>query len=524
MATVVVVLGVVLTLAVSWTAWLLNHNNSDRLLQVETRQAGDVLSSTILEIRNPLITSLQIAEATGGEVSQFDKFMTGFVGPDKLFASAALWRLDGGVARQVTSLGDSPLLDPDSAQASSFVTGAFHRNTFLVRQVRMGDTERIGYVIADPRDPVFAIYVERAIPANRVVPVEKSSAFTNLNYATYIGAPTPSNLATTDVPVSDLPFTGSVAVDAVPFGNTTLTLVAVPRVTLGGSLGQALPWVFLVGGALLTLAAAGVAAQLTRRRRTAEADAATITSLFGRLDGLYAEQRSIAETLQRALLPQSNPDIPELEIATRYEAGADGVDVGGDWYSLIPLDDRHFAFAIGDVSGRGVSAATIMARMRFTIRAYLVEGHPPDVVLQMCSQQLSISRDGHLSTALVGIGDLETHELTVANAGHLNPLVVRGTDAEYLETAVGLPLGVTAASYKSSSTVIPPGSTVVAFTDGLVERRGEVIDDGLARLAEAAGGAHGSLDELLATVVSQLAQPDASDDVAALAFRWRVAE
>ena len=175
--------------------------------------------------------------------------------------------------------------------------------------------------------------------------------------------------------------------------------------------------------------------------------------------GLYGEQRSISETLQRALLPQRNPAVPNLEVASRYLAGTDGLEIGGDWFSLIDIDDRHFAFAVGDVSGKGVDAASIMARLRFTIRAYLTEGHTPDVVLGMCSQQLNVTRDGHLSTVLIGVGDADSGVISLSNAGHLNPLRVSDTTAEFISTDVGLPLGVAPSTYSTTTVRLTSGST-----------------------------------------------------------------
>jgi hypothetical protein len=119
-----------------------------------------------------------------------------------------------------------------------------------------------------------------------------------------------SGLATTDVPVAELPITGDTSRAKIPFGDTTLTLVAAPSGQLGGTLGEQLPWVFLVGGVLLTAAAAFVTWQLVARRREAEHDAETITGLYDRLDGLFAEQRTIAATLQLALLPSSTRRSP----------------------------------------------------------------------------------------------------------------------------------------------------------------------------------------------------------------------
>jgi hypothetical protein len=263
------------------------------------------------------------------------------------------------------SVGDKPDLVPASSRARHFVASAFANPTFVVTNISASGGQRIGYAIADQQDPVYAVYAERAIPADRQVPAESNPAFANLDYATYLGPTTRlSALATTDVAPSSLPLTGHTDQELIPFGNTVLTLAASARGQLGGALGGELPWIFLAGGVVLTIAAAVAAGELARHRRDAERAAETIAGLYRRLDGLYGRQRTIAETLQRALLPQSNPDIPDLEVASRYIAGVDGVDIGGDWYSCNALDDRHFAFVVGDVSGRGLSAATVMAQLR----------------------------------------------------------------------------------------------------------------------------------------------------------------
>jgi len=175
---------------------------------------------------------------------------------------------------------------------------------------------------------------------------------------------------------------------------------------------------------------------------------------------------------------------------------------------------------VGDVSGRGISAATVMARLRFTVRAYLVEGHPPDVVLAMCSRQLNVGSDGHFATVLVGVADLESREITIANAGHMSPLVVSGTTSEYVTTSVGLPLGVAPGTYEATTLRLPVGSAFVVFTDGLVERRTESIEVGLERLARAVTVPSATLDDMLTAVVSQLAHDGVEDDIAVLAFKW----
>ena len=519
-AAIVVVVGVVVTASVAWTAVVLERNNEHRLLQVQTHQAAAVLASTILSIEAPLKTSLQVASATGGDTGQVSRELAASTGPGHLFTSASLWHRDGATLGPVVSVGTSPSLDPSSAAAQALVRSAFDRGSFVVTGIPAQQPQWVGYAVADPTSG-YAVYAERAIPADRRVPVESASAFADLEFATYLGRTTdPSDLATTDVSPGQLPLTGDTARDTIPFGDTAITLVTSPMGPLGGTLGSELPWVLVVGGLLLTAATAAVAALLVRRRREAERDARTIAGLYDRLDTLFGEQRSIAETLQRALLPQYTPEVPGLEVAARYVAGAAGVDIGGDWYSLIPVDDHTFAFVVGDVMGRGVGAATIMARLRFTLRAYLLEGHPPEVALTMCSRHLDIVADEYFSTVLAGVGDTRTRQITLANAGHLNPLQVTGSGCAYIATALGPPLGIRQTTYAPATVTMPPGSTLLAFTDGLVERRGENIEDGMARLAAAADRPAPSLDGLLSGLLAELAQDGAEDDIAVLAFRW----
>jgi serine phosphatase RsbU (regulator of sigma subunit) len=448
--------------------------------------------------------------------------MSPYTGSKGLFVSAALWKVNESSLQPITSTGSPTLLRPQSAKADALAVLALHSHTFVVTDVRVGADHRVGYAIADPADPTYVVYAERAIPANRRVPVEAGSAFSDLDFATYLGGTERNSaLETTDLAPSQLPLSGVVDRVSVPFGDSTITLVATPRGQLGGAAGADLPWVFLLGGVLLTLAVAVAVEQLIGRRRHAEQLATTIGVLYDRLDGLYGEQRTIAETLQRALLPQQLPTVANLEVAARYISGSDGVEIGGDWYSLVAIDDRRFAFVVGDVSGKGISAAATMARLRFTIRAYLFEGHAPEVALEMTSRQIDFRADEHFATVLVGIGDNESGQLVVANAGHLDPLIVSEHQPEYLATMRGVPLGLGPNRYESVTVHLEPGSTFLAFTDGLIERRGEIVDTGLERLLSAGAVVEPTLEDWLNTVLSRLSTDENKDDIAVLAFQWK---
>ncbi len=519
---VVVVLGLVITLTCSWIALVLNRNNDHRLLQLQTVQAAAVLSATIASVESPLVTSAQLASHTSGDPAIFETYLTPYVGPGKVFAHASLWRTSGpsAPAAEVASVG-TPLISP--AARAQMLTLAQSGHTAIVRGISTDLLQRIAYAVSDGPGPGYVVYAERPIPASRQVPVEQGSAFADLEFATYVGRhPSTADLATTDVPLGELPLSGDTARVVVPFGDSWLTLETAPEGQLGGTLGADLPWIFLVAGVAITAAIAVVSVRLRRRHVLAEDDARTIAQLYDRLDTLFDEQRAIADSLQRALLPRRNPDIPDLDVASRFVAGADRVSVGGDWYSVIGTGGTGFAFVVGDVSGRGISAATTMAHLRFTIRAYLLEGHSPDEALALSARQITVAEEGHMATVLVGVGDAATGAMTLANAGHLPPVLCSSVGARLVEGTVDPPLGLGAYAYSAQPISVAPGETLLLYTDGLVERRGELLDVGLARLVDAASAQGDDLEVFVDTLIDQLTGPGSTDDIAVLALRRSV--
>jgi serine phosphatase RsbU (regulator of sigma subunit) len=161
-----------------------------------------------------------------------------------------------------------------------------------------------------------------------------------------------------------------------------------------------------------------------------------------------------------------------------------------------------------------------MASLRFAIHAYAAQGDRPDVFLSKLSRLVSVSVEGQLATVLCAVIDVAAREVTLTNAGHLPPLLISEQGSELVEAPVGLPVGVDPNPAYSSVTVsVPARATFLAFTDGLVERRGETIDVGLERLRERVSSNHVPLDQLLSSVVSDL--PDAApDDTAIAGIRW----
>jgi serine phosphatase RsbU (regulator of sigma subunit) len=365
------------------------------------------------------------------------------------------------------------------------------------------------------------MYGESALPANRRLRIDSTSAFSDLNYALYIGKTESfADLVATSLP--RVPVTGRRAATTVPFGDMAFTLVMTPRGTLGGSLSQALPWVIAGVGTLLALTAALVTERLTRRRRRAEGEADDLAKVAGENRRLYAEQRGLAQALQHALLPVDIPAFAGVEIRALYLPGVGGVEIGGDWYDVIYLDDSTFLLVLGDVSGRGVPAATVMASLRYAVRAYAAQGDAPETILAKLSHLLSVDREGHFATVLCGVVDVDGHQMTFVNAGHLNPLLIAGNDCQFVATDVGVPIGVTDhGPYTPVTVLVPRGATLVAFTDGLVERRRESLDVSLNRMRQAALGVDGSLDHILQNLVSGLTPDGSDDDIAVVGVKWQ---
>jgi serine phosphatase RsbU (regulator of sigma subunit)/anti-sigma regulatory factor (Ser/Thr protein kinase) len=205
-------------------------------------------------------------------------------------------------------------------------------------------------------------------------------------------------------------------------------------------------------------------------------------------DGRISEQRAATAIMQRTLLPSALPQIPGLRFSAKYLPAGSGVKIGGDWYDVFPLAGGRLAFVIGDVVGRGVMAASVMAEIRAALRAYMALGHPLTEVVSMLNELLiSMGRKRGATLSIFDL-DLDAEVLEAVTAGHLPPLLVGPAGhAQVLEQKHGLPVGIRRGyEYEASRHPFPTGSRLLLYTDGLVERRGEPIDEGLRRLATAA--------------------------------------
>jgi anti-sigma regulatory factor (Ser/Thr protein kinase) len=237
---------------------------------------------------------------------------------------------------------------------------------------------------------------------------------------------------------------------------------------------------------------------------------------------VYEREHRIAETLQRSLLPDRLPDLPGLEVAARYLPAASEAEVGGDWYDVIPIAGGAVGLVMGDVAGKGLAGASMVGRLRSALRAYALEGHDGGRVVERLNRLLwTEAEESQMATMLFVIVDPAASTLRWVNAGHPPPLVIAGGPTHFLEGEASVPLGVLPfPTYGEATAPLDPGSSLLLYTDGLVERPGEHIDDGLAELSarvrEAPEDPQGLLDHLLYALVPAGGAPD---DVALLTLR-----
>ncbi len=235
-------------------------------------------------------------------------------------------------------------------------------------------------------------------------------------------------------------------------------------------------------------------------------------------------QHEIAETLQRSLLPDHMPQVPFVSLAARYVPATTDMEVGGDWYDVIPLPDGLVGLAIGDVAGHGLQAAATMGQLRVALRAYAVQDPSPVTVMSGIHHLVSHLSLPEMVTLIYLVFDPATRRLRFTNAGHPPPLAFGDGECSYLEGGLSPPLGATAEpEFTEVSHQLPVGGTLLLYTDGLIERRRESIDNGLDRLIRGVTGHEVSdVDELCDHVLSALVEPDlVPDDVALVALRVR---
>jgi serine phosphatase RsbU (regulator of sigma subunit) len=521
-ASVAVVMGLVVTAALALTSLAVYNRNERRLLKLRVRELNLVLAATVPSVETPLASAAELAHATGGSPQKFHAFMAPYVGQGRQFASVSLWPLGTSRLAPTAVVGAAPVLASMPEKARQFFAHAKPSGALNLTGILGTARPALGFEFtAAGLKPGFAVYAENPLPTNRRSALERNNAFSDLNYALYLGhSRRTGDLLLTSV--RRLPITGRQASDVVPFGAGAFTLVVAPKGSLGGTFFKDLPLIIAVVGVLIALAAALMTERLARRRQRAEQLASILDRVAAENRHMYTEQRSISQTLQNALLPDTLPVFRGLQVNALYVPAASGVDIGGDWYDIVAVDDRRVLMVIGDVSGHGLRAATTMALVRHAALAYVAQDASPASVLAKLSEFVNSSAHDYFATVLCALIDVDAHRLTITSAGHMAPLLLDGEHGEFVSVQVDAPVGVSGnAHYHEATVSVPRNATLVAFTDGLVERRGEVLDVGLARLRDIATKQQLPLDEMLVKLARELASEDHHDDTAIVGIQWQ---
>ncbi|MGW7380405.1 SpoIIE family protein phosphatase [Streptomyces sp. NPDC054794] len=254
--------------------------------------------------------------------------------------------------------------------------------------------------------------------------------------------------------------------------------------------------------------------------------------------GAAESERELTDGLQRSMLPSLGPKIPDMNVAARYIPTGGGLQVGGDWYDLIPLPGGtsrtksgggRYALVIGDVQGHDVRAAGLMGQLRIALRAYASEGHRPDAVLTRASRFLhgitdcpgDDRADPRFATCLYVEVDPATGQVEIARAGHPEP-AIRMPDGTVLvrPTAGGLPLGIDPdADYPTTRFTLEPGETLMLCTDGLIETGGHDVESGWQRVRAILENHDGDLESLADALVQGVHGPSSHHTTGPLADR-----
>lgn len=510
-AIVVLVVGLGLTAVLTWAAADAADRNNRALLELQVRQTVATVAAGLPTAQAQLADALSVASATASATT-FTEFVQ-HRGLPKGVVSESLWKRGAGGPSLLADVGSKPRLMLEGA-ANAFIQRSTSTTMLNVTGMLPGRPRRIGYALAAGGTPPYVVYAESALPASTKLTVPANSPYNDLNYALYLG-PGHSRADLIEASVAT-PIRGENAIASAPFGNRSITVVGTPKGSLVGWLSTALPWIVLAAGTLLSIASAATVEYVARRRRRAE-------TLSEDLAVLYAQQRSIATELQHALLPKELPDIEGIEIAGRYLPGSKGVDVGGDWYDVIQLGHDRFMLIVGDVSGRGIPAASVMGSLRFSSRAFASEGQSPKMVLTNLAKAIDYGSDRHFATALCVAVDVGRQQIEIASAGHPPPVVRDNGHTYVVRLHSAPPIGVAwpDGACCSARFQLGPGATILAYTDGLVERRGECIDEGIERLRMAAEHAPRSVSDLVPGLTRELTGEAATDDAVLIGVRWK---
>ncbi|MDP9165235.1 MAG: SpoIIE family protein phosphatase, partial [Actinomycetota bacterium] len=261
-------------------------------------------------------------------------------------------------------------------------------------------------------------------------------------------------------------------------------------------------------------------------RITTDEDRILVAALIGHLSQAvqhvrqFETAREASLTLQRTMAPTTKPPVG---FAVRYEPAVSPLEIGGDWYDVLEVGDHQIGIIVGDCVGSGLAAAAVMGQLRSSARVLLINGTSPGRLLDELDSAATLIPGAYCTTVFVGVVDTDTGEMTYSSAGHTPALLaVPGARPQTLIAATSVPLAVQKLSPRPEATMfLSPSSTLMLYTDGLVERRNDLIDNGIQRAGEVLADTIGHPADVVADAVLERLWPGKGfdDDVAIVVYR-----
>jgi serine phosphatase RsbU (regulator of sigma subunit) len=499
----------------AWATHTVVRDQERRLLNERAGEVGLVFTSAVGSVTTSLDSVLAVLRVTGAAPAAFAKAAAAESStPGTTLALVS--RQSGGSFTVVASSGAfvkaGEVLSGPRRAALGRAAAAAPTSTGVIGS---GSARSLGFAqkvtgIPGTTSPLY-LYREVALGALSAGRQAGTAPFHEINVVLYASAkPDPAQLLISTAGGS-IPTKGALFVPQKAGADTWLLGVRAKASLVGGVAANAW-WVVLIAIAIAGLLLASMIQFAMRRRDVALS--------------LYAAEHKQAETLQRSLLP-SLPELPGLDLAARYEAGGIGQQVGGDWFDVFGLPDGGAGFAIGDVMGHDLKAAAAMSQVRAALRAYALDGATPSEVLTRLDNFVTTFELTQLVSVVYGVlspvAPDGSRTARFANAGHLPPLL-QGPDGAVaaLDDGRSVVIGVPFVEARGEATrVLPPGSTMLLFTDGLLEAPDLSLAESIPALERTVAGhlpATGC-NALCDTVLAARRDQTQRDDIALLALR-----
>jgi serine phosphatase RsbU (regulator of sigma subunit) len=509
LSAVTVIALLLLTAGVALVTRAVESDQENRLLEQRANEVSLVLETSISSLADTLADLGNVAR--DGSMALFTKEAENDVlaGPGGL--TFALFRPHLGNYVVAAEAGHGLSVGERASGPVAVVLAAANKARDLVATsvLGAGADRQLGFALGGPALPSgMVVYRQSALGPVKAPREAGTAPFHELSVVLYASSrPAPAQVVVTTT--RDLPLSGRARYLAFNVGASHWLLAVASPKPLVGTLAAWAVWVVLLVGATGSVLIALTFEQVFRRRDAAVA--------------LYRSEHRVAETLQRKLLP-SLSEVPGLDVASRYVAASDGQDVGGDWFDVFELPGGGTAVAIGDVMGHDIEAAAAMAQVRAGLRAYAWEGEQPAAVIERLARLVEAFKVTGFVTVIYGIlaaPDLDgARWFHWANAGHLPPLLISPEGrVDELDDGRSAVIGALRNEPRGQGRrLIGPGSTLVLYTDGLVERPDIALTLSIEQL-RASLEPRRSASDLCETILRANGADQTRDDIAILVVR-----